>query len=155
MAKVIITFEADSSEQNFFEALSKLLKVEAAKLPESPKAPEQEPTQASQPKTPAKPKEKTPTSKTVSEPSKQPESPKAPESEEVEEEVEEIEEESSETPEPETEITIEKVRALLAEKVSDHREEIRTKLLSLGSPNVTNLDPAKYKEFSDYLNSLS
>lgn len=51
--------------------------------------------------------------------------------------------------------TIEEVRALLAQKVADHRQEIKNKLTTLGAPNVTNLDPAKYTEFADYLKSLS
>lgn len=50
--------------------------------------------------------------------------------------------------------TIEEVRALLAQKVADHRQEIKNKLTSLGAPNVTNLDPAKYIEFANFLKAL-
>lgn len=50
--------------------------------------------------------------------------------------------------------TIEDVRALLMKKVNDHRSEIKEKLNELGSNSVTNLDPEKYQEFVDYLNSL-
>ena len=50
--------------------------------------------------------------------------------------------------------TIEEVREKLKEKVSEHREEIKAKLGELGAPNISNLDPEKYTEFMDFLNSL-
>ena len=50
--------------------------------------------------------------------------------------------------------TIEEVREKLKEKVSEHRGEIKAKLGELGAPNVSNLDPEKYTEFVDFLNSL-
>jgi hypothetical protein len=64
------------------------------------------------------------------------------------------------TPEPEAPAdeaktyTIEEVREKLKEKVSEHRGEIKAKLGELGAPNVSNLDPEKYAEFMDFLNSL-
>lgn len=64
------------------------------------------------------------------------------------------------TPEPEAPAdeaktyTIEEVREKLKEKVSEHRGEIKAKLGELGAPNVSNLDPEKYTEFMDFLNSL-
>lgn len=63
-------------------------------------------------------------------------------------------------PEPEKEapkvesIKVEDVRALLAEKVDDHRMEIKKKLTELGAPNVSALDPEKYVEFMEFLKSL-
>ena len=59
---------------------------------------------------------------------------------------------STETPE---EYTVELVREKLKEKVTDHRSEIKTKLTELGAPNVSSLDPAKYADFMNFLNSLS
>ena len=50
--------------------------------------------------------------------------------------------------------TIEEVREKLKEKVSEHREEIKAKLGELGAPNISNLDPEKYTEFMNFLNSL-
>jgi len=64
------------------------------------------------------------------------------------------------TPEPEAPAdeaktyTIEEVREKLKEKVSEYRKEIKAKLGELGAPNVSNLDPEKYTEFVDFLNSL-
>lgn len=61
-------------------------------------------------------------------------------------------------PEPQAQpasvISIESVRAVLATKVNDHREAIKNKLNELGAPNVTKLDPSKYQEMYDFLNSL-
>lgn len=66
---------------------------------------------------------------------------------------------SSEAEQTETETeaktyTIEEVREKLKEKVAEHREAIKAKLTELGAPNVSNLDPAKYSEFVDFLESL-
>jgi len=55
---------------------------------------------------------------------------------------------------PASTITIESVRAVLATKVNDHREAIKNKLNELGAPSVTKLDPSKYQEMYDFLNSL-
>lgn len=49
---------------------------------------------------------------------------------------------------------IEDVRGMLAEKVNEHRDEIKQKLNELGAPSVTKLDPAKYDEMFNFLESL-
>ena len=49
---------------------------------------------------------------------------------------------------------IEDVRGMLAEKVNEHRDEIKQKLNELGAPSVTKLDPAKYDEMYNFLKSL-
>lgn len=49
---------------------------------------------------------------------------------------------------------IEDVRGVLAEKVNEHRDEIKQKLNELGAPSVTKLDPAKYDEMYNFLESL-
>lgn len=51
-------------------------------------------------------------------------------------------------------ISIEDVRAALIAKVNDHRGVIRDKLTALGAKSVTTLDPSKYQEMYDFLNSL-
>lgn len=51
--------------------------------------------------------------------------------------------------------SIEDVRKALAAKVNEHRAEIKEKLEELGAPSVTKLDPAKYSDMLDFLNSLS
>lgn len=51
-------------------------------------------------------------------------------------------------------IKVEDVRALLAEKVDDHRPEIKKKLTDFGAPNVSALNPEKYGEFMEFLKSL-
>lgn len=56
--------------------------------------------------------------------------------------------------EEKAEISIEDVRKALASKVANHRAEIKDKLDEFGAPSVTKLDPAKYLEMLDYLNSL-
>lgn len=56
--------------------------------------------------------------------------------------------------EEKAEISIEDVRKALASKVANHRAEIKDKLDEFGAPSVTKLDPAKYIEMLDYLNSL-
>jgi hypothetical protein len=40
------------------------------------------------------------------------------------------------------------------QKVNDHRSEIKEKLNELGAKSVSTLDPEKYQEMVDYLNSL-
>ena len=50
--------------------------------------------------------------------------------------------------------SIEDVRAMLAKKVNEHRDVIKQKLSELGSPSVTKLDPAKYDEIFNFLESL-
>ena len=51
-------------------------------------------------------------------------------------------------------INIEDVRVALAAKVNDYRETIRAKLTEFGAKSVTTLDPSKYQEMYDFLNSL-
>lgn len=50
--------------------------------------------------------------------------------------------------------SIEDVRVMLAKKVNEHRDEIKQKLNELGAPSVTKLDPAKYDEMYNFLESL-
>ena len=52
------------------------------------------------------------------------------------------------------EVSFEDVRKALASKVANHRAEIKDKLDEFGAPSVTKLDPTKYQEMLDYLNSL-
>lgn len=56
--------------------------------------------------------------------------------------------------EDKSEVSIEDVRKALASKVANHRAEIKDKLDEFGAPSVTKLDPAKYQDMLDYLNSL-
>ena len=53
-----------------------------------------------------------------------------------------------------TSVTIEDVRKMLAQKVNEHRDTIKQKLNEFGAPSVTKLDPAKYNEMYNFLNSL-
>lgn len=50
--------------------------------------------------------------------------------------------------------SIEDVRTMLAKKVNEHRDVIKQKLNELGAPSVTKLDPAKYDEMFNFLESL-
>lgn len=50
--------------------------------------------------------------------------------------------------------SIEDVRGMLAKKVNEHRDVIKQKLNELGAPSVTKLDPAKYNEMYNFLESL-
>ena len=50
--------------------------------------------------------------------------------------------------------SIENVRGMLAKKVNEHRDVIKQKLNELGAPSVTKLDPAKYDEMYNFLESL-
>ena len=50
--------------------------------------------------------------------------------------------------------SIEDVRGMLAKKVNEHRDVIKQKLNQLGAPSVTKLDPAKYDEMYNFLESL-
>jgi hypothetical protein len=55
----------------------------------------------------------------------------------------------------EPEISITEVRTLLAKKTNaENKPSLKAKLNELGAPNVTKLDPLKYAEFVDFLNSL-
>lgn len=50
--------------------------------------------------------------------------------------------------------SIEDVRGMLAKKINEHRDVIKQKLNELGAPSVTKLDPAKYDEMYNFLESL-
>lgn len=52
-------------------------------------------------------------------------------------------------------VSIEDVRTLLASKVDNNREAIRTKLTELGAKNVTGLDPRNYDSFYGFLKDLA
>ena len=52
-------------------------------------------------------------------------------------------------------LTIDDVRKVVASKAAAHRDEVKAKLTELGAKNVTTLDPGKYKELVDYLNTLA
>lgn len=49
---------------------------------------------------------------------------------------------------------IEDVRKMLAQKVNEHRDVIKQKLNEFGAPSVTKLDPSKYDEMYNFLESL-
>ena len=50
--------------------------------------------------------------------------------------------------------SIEDVRKMLAQKVNEHRDVIKQKLNEFGAPSVTKLDPTKYEEMFNFLESL-
>lgn len=50
--------------------------------------------------------------------------------------------------------SIEDVRKMLAQKVNEHRDAIKQKLNELGAPSVTKLEPPKYDEMYNFLESL-
>lgn len=50
--------------------------------------------------------------------------------------------------------SIEDVRKMLAQKVNEHRGVIKQKLNEFGAPSVTKLDPSKYDEMYNFLESL-
>ena len=50
--------------------------------------------------------------------------------------------------------SIEDVRKMLAQKVNEHRDVIKQKLNEFGAPSVTKLDPSKYDEMYNFLESL-
>ena len=50
--------------------------------------------------------------------------------------------------------SIEDVRKMLAQKVNEHRDAIKQKLNELGAPSVTKLNPSKYDEMYNFLESL-
>ena len=51
-------------------------------------------------------------------------------------------------------LTIDDVRKVVASKAAAHRDEVKAKLTELGAKNVTTLDPGKYQELVNYLNTL-
>lgn len=50
--------------------------------------------------------------------------------------------------------SIEDVRKMLAQKVNEHRDDIKQKLNELGAPSITKLDPSKYDEMYNFLEAL-
>lgn len=50
--------------------------------------------------------------------------------------------------------SIEDVRKMLAQKVNEHRDVIKQKLNEFGAPSVTKLDPSKYDEMYNFLETL-
>lgn len=50
--------------------------------------------------------------------------------------------------------SIEDVRKMLAQKVNEHRDVIKQKLNEFNAPSVTKLDPSKYDEMYNFLESL-
>ena len=52
-------------------------------------------------------------------------------------------------------LTIDDVRKVVASKAAAHRDDVKAKLTELGAKNVTTLDPGKYQELVDYLNTLA
>ena len=50
--------------------------------------------------------------------------------------------------------SIEDVRKMLAQKVNEHRDVIKQKLNELGASSVTKLNPSKYDEMYNFLESL-
>lgn len=52
-------------------------------------------------------------------------------------------------------VSIQDIRTLLASKVDNHRETIRTKLTELGARNVTGLDARNYDAFYEFLKDLA
>ena len=51
-------------------------------------------------------------------------------------------------------VTLEILRTLLSEKVSNHRDEIKAKLTELNSPSLTRLPESAYQEMYNFLMSL-
>jgi hypothetical protein len=131
MSKAKIKLTVDLSNPKEVIALNSLLTILA----------EGEPS----PKTESKTEEKSAPKKETKK-----ESPKA---EAKKEKVEDIKVKDPETVQA-SEITIEQVRKLVSQKAGDHRDSIKEKLVELGAKNVTELDPGKYEDFSDFLKEL-
>lgn len=60
----------------------------------------------------------------------------------------------SENEDKEPSISKESIRAILKDKVGDHRDAIKAKLTELGAPNVSALKAEKHEEFYNYLETL-
>lgn len=54
----------------------------------------------------------------------------------------------------ESKSTIEDLRALVAKKVGDNREDIKTRLTTLGAKNVSSLEVEHYPAFKEFLEDL-
>ena len=50
--------------------------------------------------------------------------------------------------------SIEDVRKMLVQKVNEHRDVIKQKLNEFGAPSVTKLNPSKYDDMYNFLNTL-
>ena len=70
---------------------------------------------------------------------------------EVAKQLEQTQEQSSEE---ESDITIEMLREVLAEKVNNNRVAIKDKLVYFGAKSITTLDKSSYSKMFDFLNSL-
>jgi hypothetical protein len=70
---------------------------------------------------------------------------------EVAKQPEQTQEQSSEE---DSDITIEMLREVLAEKVNNNRVAIKDKLVYFGAKSITTLDKSSYSEMFDFLNSL-
>lgn len=145
---MVFNVTVDLSNKTQVEALNEFTKKMSETYSGGEEAPEQKPVETS---TEQKPATRTRSRKSNPTPAPGP----------VEEKTqEEPEQENTTEPEPEKEapkaesIKVEDVRALLAEKVDDHRMEIKKKLTELGAPNVSALNPEKYGEFMEFLKSL-
>lgn len=57
-------------------------------------------------------------------------------------------------PAEESTVKLEDLRALLGEKIGDHREAIRAKFTELDAKNVSVMKPEDYQEFYNFLASL-
>lgn len=84
------------------------------------------------------------------EPKKPVEAVKEPEAVVAKQETPEESEKLSETPS----VTLEDLRTILTDKVTDNRATIKQKLTDLGATNLTKLEPSKYQEMYDFLKTL-
>ena len=149
--KKIIKVEVyvDTTKQEQIEALSSLLFLVGGSEPAQ--RTDHEPTPEPE-KKPSRTRSKKEAEK------KDPEPTPAPEAEPEDKDPEPETKDPEPTPAPEEEgpkWKVEQVREKLKEKVQDHRDEIKSKLSELGAPNVSSLDPEKYNEFMEFLDSLS
>lgn len=91
-----------------------------------------------------------PTAVVKEEPKKPVEAVKEPEAVVAKQETPEESEKLSETPS----VTLEDLRTILTDKVTDNRATIKQKLTDLGATNLTKLEPSKYQEMYDFLKTL-
>lgn len=132
---VEVSVNLSENTQNFIKSL-----FSNAIAPSAPAAPAAKPAQAA-PAAPAKPAPAKPTTQpaapaqTQSAAKPAPSAPAAPAASSASKNIEDV-------------------RGMLAEKVNEHRDEIKQKLNELGAPSVTKLDPAKYDEMYNFLESL-
>lgn len=85
---------------------------------------------------------------------KQPEAAKQPEVAKQPEAAKQHEQTQEQSSEEESDITIEMLREVLAEKVNNNRVAIKDKLVYFGAKSITTLDKSSYSEMFDFLNSL-